>query len=39
MDLIKNIALAPFRAIRFFFNCIEDARNLQNEFARKAGRF
>lgn len=39
MDLIKSIALAPFRAVFFFFQCIEDARELQNEFAKKTGRF
>lgn len=39
MDLIKNILILPFKAVLFFFEAIEDARNLQNEYAKKTGRF
>jgi hypothetical protein len=39
MDLIKNILVAPFKAVVFFFEAIEDARSLQNEYAKKTGRF
>lgn len=38
MDMIKTILVAPFKALYFFFEAIEDARALQNEYARKTGR-
>jgi hypothetical protein len=39
MDMIKAILFAPFKAVVFFFETIEDARALQNEYTRKTGRF
>ena len=39
MDMIKAILFAPFKAVVFFFETIEDARELQNQFAKKTGRF
>jgi len=39
VDMIKTILFAPFKAVWFFFQAIDDARALQDEYNKKTGRF